>query len=121
MAVSPEEIQQIRGATDLVALIGEHVALRKSGHRWSGLCPFHAEKTPSFSVNAEEGLYYCFGCRASGDAIKFVRETHHLDFREAVQLLADKAGIELHDSGGGPGRKERQEIFEVMARAVAWY
>ncbi len=122
MTISDGEIAQVRAATDIVALISEQVALKKSGHRWSGLCPFHGEKTPSFSVNAEQGLYYCFGCRASGDAIKFVRETQHLDFRDALQFLADKAGIELHDDAAtGPARKERQEFMDAMARAVEWY
>ena len=122
MAISDSDIAQVRGATDIVALISEHVALKKSGRRWSGLCPFHGEKTPSFSVNAEEGRYYCFGCRASGDQITFVRETQHLDFLDAVRLLADRAGIELHDNANaGPARKERQELMDVMDRAVAWY
>ena len=97
MSVAPEEIAQVRAATDMVALLGEHVALRKTGQRWTGLCPFHEEKTPSFSVNAEEGLYYCFGCQASGDAITFVRETQHLDFIDAVRQLAERAGIQLHE------------------------
>jgi DNA primase len=122
MAFDDGEIAQVRAATDIVALISEQVALKKSGRRWSGLCPFHGEKTPSFSVNAEQGVYYCFGCRASGDAIKFVRETQHLDFREALQYLADKAGVELHDDAAqGPDRRDRQEYLEAMARAVAWY
>ncbi|MDE3044593.1 MAG: DNA primase, partial [Acidobacteriota bacterium] len=115
MAFSDDEIAQVRAASDLVALISETVALKRSGRRWSGLCPFHAEKTPSFSVNAEEGRYYCFGCRASGDAITWVRETHHLDFVDAVRLLADRAGIELHeDANAGPARKERQEFLQAM-------
>ncbi|MDE3065239.1 MAG: DNA primase [Acidobacteriota bacterium] len=122
MAISENEIAQVRAATDIVALISEHVALKKSGRRWSGLCPFHAEKTPSFSVNAEEGRYYCFGCRASGDQITFVREIQHLDFVDAVRQLADRAGIELHEEGsGGPARKDRQELHDAMSRAVAWY
>ena len=66
MAISESEIAQVRAATDIVALIGETVALKRTGQRWTGLCPFHGEKTPSFSVNAEEGRYYCFGCRAFG-------------------------------------------------------
>jgi DNA primase len=121
MSVSPEEIQHIRSATDLVALIGEHVALRKSGHRWTGLCPFHAEKTPSFSVNAEDGLYYCFGCRASGDAITFVRETQHLDFIDAVRQLAERAGIELHEDADAGEWGSRTVLYDVLERAVSWY
>jgi DNA primase len=122
MAISDSEIAQVRAATDIVALISEQVALKKSGRRWSGLCPFHGEKTPSFSVNAEEGRYYCFGCRASGDQITFVRETQHLDFIDALRLLADRAGIELHeDANAGPARKERQEYMAAMEKAVAWY
>ena len=122
MAISESEIAQVRSATDIVALISETVALKKSGRRWTGLCPFHGEKTPSFSVNAEEGRYYCFGCRASGDQITFVREIQHLDFMDALRLLADRAGIELHDdANAGPARKERQEALAAMERAVAWY
>jgi len=122
MAISDSEIAQVRGATDIVALISDYVALKKSGRRWTGLCPFHGEKTPSFSVNAEEGRYYCFGCRASGDQITFVREMQHLDFVDAVRLLADRAGIELHeDANAGPARKERQEFLAAMDRAVQWY
>jgi len=122
MAISDSDIAQVRAHTDIVALISEQVALKKSGRRWSGLCPFHAEKTPSFSVNAEEGRYYCFGCRVSGDQITFVREMQHLDFVEAVRLLADRAGIELHeDANAGPARKERQEYLAAMERAVEWY
>ena len=122
MAISENEIAQVRSATDIVALISEQVALKKSGRRWTGLCPFHGEKTPSFSVNAEEGRYYCFGCRASGDQITFVRETQHLDFVDAVRQLADRAGIELHeDANAGPARKDRQEFLAAMDKAVTWY
>jgi DNA primase len=122
MAISESEIAQVRSATDIVALISETVALKKSGRRWTGLCPFHGEKTPSFSVNAEEGRYYCFGCRASGDQITFVREIQHLDFMDALRQLADRAGIELHDdANAGPARKERQEAMAAMEKAVAWY
>jgi DNA primase len=122
MAISDDEIAQVRAATDLVALIGETVALKRSGQRWTGLCPFHGEKTPSFSVNAEEGRYYCFGCRVSGDAITWVREMQHLDFIDALRLLADRANIVLHeDANAGPARKERQDAMAAMDKAVAWY
>jgi len=122
MAIAQEEIAQVRASTDLVALIGEQVALRKTGRRWSGLCPFHAEKTPSFSVNAEEGLYYCFGCRASGDAITFVRETQHVDFLDAVRQLAERAGIELHeDDADAGGWRDKAVLYDAVGKAVEWY
>ncbi|MGA2473348.1 MAG: DNA primase [Acidimicrobiales bacterium] len=122
MGIPDEEVAQVRAATDIVALISEHALLKKVGRRWSGLCPFHTEKTPSFSVNAEEGFYYCFGCQESGDAITFVRAMEHLDFVDAVRLLADRAGITLHeDQEMGRDHKRRSELLEAMARAVEWY
>ncbi len=122
MAIPDEEVAQVRAATDIVGLIGEQVALRQQGRRWVGLCPFHGEKTPSFSVNAEEGLYYCFGCQASGDAISFVRATETLDFADAVRRLAERAGITLHEtSGRGVDTRWRSEMLDAMERAVAWY
>src|SRR5208337_4399569 len=109
---------QVRAATDIVGLISEHAALKKVGRRWSGLCPFHTEKTPSFSVNAQEGFYYCFGCQVSGDAISFVRAIEHLDFNDAVRSLADRAGITLHEDAEASGdRRRKAELTEAMERA----
>ncbi len=122
MAIPEEDVAAVRSATDIVALIGEHTALRRQGRRWVGLCPFHGEKTPSFSVNAEEGLYYCFGCQVSGDAFTFVRETEHVDFLEAVRLLADRAGVAIReDRGEAVARKRRSELLDALERATAWY
>jgi DNA primase len=122
MGIPDEDVAQVRAATDIVALIGEHAALKRSGRRWTGLCPFHMEKSPSFSVNAEEGFYYCFGCQASGDAITFVRATEHLDFVDAVRLLADRAGVTLHeDAEIGKDRKRRTDLLDALERAVVWY
>jgi DNA primase len=122
VGIPDEDVAQVRASTDIVALIGEHAALKKVGRRWTGLCPFHTEKSPSFSVNAEEGFYYCFGCHASGDAITFVRATEHLDFVDAVRLLADRAGVTLHeDAEAGKDRKRRTELLDAMERAVDWY
>ena len=122
MGIPDEEVAQVRAATDIVALISEHALLKKVGRRWSGLCPFHTEKTPSFSVNAEEGFYYCFGCQESGDAITFVRAMDHLDFVDAVRFLADRAGITLHeDQEMGRDHKRRSELLDAMDRAVDWY
>ncbi len=122
MAIPDEDVARVRAATDIVALIGEHAALKRSGLRWVGLCPFHTEKSPSFSVNAEEGFYYCFGCRASGDAISFVRAMEHLDFVDAVRRLADKAGITIREDGNaGPDNQRRKVFLDAMEQATQWY
>lgn len=123
MGIVDEDIARVREATDIVALISQYTQLRRVGTRWSGLCPFHAEKTPSFSVNATEGFYYCFGCAVSGDAITFVREKEQLDFVGAVESLASKAGITLRytDRNEGEGRKRQARLFELTERAAQWY
>jgi DNA primase len=122
MGIPDEDVARVRAATDIVALIGEHAALKRQGRRWVGLCPFHSEKTPSFSVNAEEGFYYCFGCQAKGDAISFVRAVEHLDFVDAVHRLADRSGITVHeDAQSGRDSQRRKAFLEVMEKAVDWY
>ena len=124
MGIVAEDVERTRSATDLVALISEHVALRRVGTRWVGLCPFHSEKTSSFSVNAELGRYYCFGCQVHGDAISFLRETEHLDFVTAVEALASRAGVALrYDTAehSGPAAKRSAALGEAMEHAVEWY
>lgn len=123
MGIVDEDIAKVRDATDIVAVVSEHVQLKRVGRRWTGLCPFHSEKSPSFSVNAEQGLYYCFGCGAKGDAITFVRETDHLDFAAAVEKLAAGSGVVLHytDSNEGDKRKQRSRLVEAMAAATDFY
>ncbi len=123
MGIVDEDIARVRQATDLVALVSEHTQLRKVGSRWSGLCPFHSEKSPSFSVNQAEGLYYCFGCRVSGDAITFLRELEGLDFVEAVERLAAKAGIALNytDRAESATRQKRKRLLVKVEEAVDFY
>jgi DNA primase len=123
VGIVDEDIARVRAATDFVALAGEHLALKRVGRGYVGLCPFHGEKSPSFSLNAELGLYYCFGCQARGDVITFVRETEHLDFVEAVELLAGRAGIALRydDEATGRDHQRRTKIHETLERAVEWY
>src|ERR1039458_2125805 len=101
MGIPDEDVAQVRAATDIVALIGEYTPLKRVGRRFVGLCPFHAEKSASFSVNGEEGLYYCFGCQASGDAITFLRAIEGCDFVEAVERLGARAGITVRQESGG--------------------
>lgn len=123
MGIVDEDVERVKDATDLVALVGEHVALKRVGRRLQGLCPFHAEKTASFSVNPEMGLFHCFGCQASGDAITFVREIEHLDFVGAVERLAARTGITLRydDRDRGPDRERKSRLTDAIAEAVAFY
>jgi DNA primase len=123
VGIQDDDIASVRAATDIVAVISEHVALKRVGRRWTGLCPFHSEKSGSFSVNAEEKLYYCFGCGAKGDVITFVREIEHLDFVGAVEKLAAKAGITLRydDENQNEGRKKRAKLLDAVGKAVEWY
>ena len=123
MTIAEEELRRVKEATDLVAVISEKVGLKRSGSRWVGLCPFHAEKTPSFSVNPALGVYHCFGCDAGGDAIQFLRETQGLTFVEAVERLAARAGIELtaEDPEAAKARQRRSALVDAMEKAVAWY
>jgi DNA primase len=123
MGILDEDVAAVRAASDIVGVISQYVQLRREGQRWKGLCPFHSEKTPSFSVNANEGVWYCFGCQARGDVITFVREVEHLGFPEAVEWLAARAGITLRysDRNEAEGRKRRARLVEIMSRAVAWY
>jgi DNA primase len=125
MSFAEEDVRAVREATDLVALISERVPLRRQGRRFVGRCPFHAERTPSFSVDAERGLYYCFGCQASGDAITFVRATEGLDFVGALRRLADRAGVALREVEDDPAealaRRRRRTLVDAVAKAAAWY
>ena len=104
----PEDIlQRIRDATDIVDLISEHVQLVKKGRNYSGLCPFHDEKTPSFSVDPDRQFYHCFGCGVGGNVFKFIQEIDRVTFVEAVKFLADRAGVALPERSG-PSREETE-------------
>ncbi|MCC6183325.1 MAG: DNA primase [Microthrixaceae bacterium] len=123
MGIVDEDIARVRESTDLVAVVSGYTQLKRVGQRWSGLCPFHNEKSASFSVNQAEGLYHCFGCKASGDAITFVREIEHLDFPGAVEWLAAKAGITLRytERDESEGRKRQNRLFSLTEQACEWY
>ena len=95
MGIVDDDIQALRAATDIVAVITKYTQLRRSGQRWVGLCPFHGEKSPSFSVNQAEGLYYCFGCRVSGDAITFLRELEGLGYNLKVLWTVSATAYEI--------------------------
>ena len=114
----------MKAAADFVQVASEHIGgIKKVGRGWSGLCPFHSEKSPSFSINPELGLYYCFGCQAGGDIVRFVQEVRHLDFVEAIEWLAAKYSIALRydDVKAGKDRQRRSTLTDAMEAAVAWY
>lgn len=123
MAIEDEDVARVRATADIVQLVTGYTQLKRVGRRWQGLCPFHSEKSPSFSVNAEEGLYHCFGCGKSGDVITFVREKEQVDFPGAVEWLAGKYGITLRytDRGETESRRRRARLIEAVESAVGWY
>jgi DNA primase len=110
-------IQEVLDKTDIVAVIGDHVRLTKKGGRWVGLCPFHAEKSPSFSVDADKGLFYCFGCQKGGSTVQFLMELDKLSFPEAMEELAKKAGIALElEEAPSEEEKEKKALIELYNR-----
>lgn len=123
MAIVDEDLERVRQTTSIVDVVQQYVALRRVGRNWVGLCPFHAERTGSFNVREETGRYKCFGCGAGGDVFTFVQEIEHVDFVNAVELLAAKSGIQLRYTTGGEGRdrQRRKGLIDVMDRAVEWY
>jgi DNA primase len=123
--ISTESLERVKQAVDIVEVISAHTDLRRQGTRWVGLCPFHEERTPSFSVDAQEKLYHCFGCGVGGDTIKFVEEKEGLGFAEAVELLADRYGIELEREREDPQaeakRQQRRRLSELLDRTATFY
>ena len=115
-------LAELRSAADIVAVINDHTTLKKAGRSWKGLCPFHNERTPSFTVDRDKGLYHCFGCGAGGDVIRFVREIDRLDFPEAVEALAGRFGVTIpHRERRGPREDRRDRILEAVAAAQRFY
>lgn len=131
MKISPRSIEEVREAANIVEAASEFTALRRSGARFTGLCPYpdHSEKTPSFSVNPDKGFYYCFGCQRGGDAIKLVSELKNLSFVESVTYLAERSGVELEMEGQSPEEMQaarqknlrRRASYKALAAAAAYY
>jgi DNA primase len=123
--IKPESVEAVKAAIDMVELVSARTQLKRAGGRYTGRCPFHEERTPSFSVNPGEKLYYCFGCGAGGDAITFVRETEQLDFGQAVEWLADRFRVPLEYEEGtrvdDERRRRRDRLSAVLERATTFY
>jgi DNA primase len=114
-------VERVRAASDIVEVIGQSVPLRRSGRNWMGRCPFHEEKTPSFSVHGERQFYHCFSCKAGGDVFTFVMESEKVGFLEAVEMLSRRAGIPVPERRSGEGRGQRARLLEALEAAAAAY
>ncbi len=115
--IRQDDIELVKERTEVVKLVGQYLTLKKTGHdSMSGLCPFHQEKTPSFSVSPAKQVFYCFGCGKGGDAITFLRELEHLTYVEAVERLASQAGVSLRYEGDSPAeRRQAQRRAALIA------
>lgn len=123
MRLPPEKIEEIRNSIDIVELIGAFVMLKKRGKNYVGLCPFHNEKTPSFTVSSEKQMYHCFGCGAGGNLISFVMEFEKISFIEAVKFLAEKTGISLpvHTHEYDAAANEQEELYSACKAAGLFF
>src|SRR4051794_27463293 len=126
--ISPETIALVKERTDIVALVAETVKLKRMGRRFLGLCPFHQEKSPSFNVNAERGVFHCFGCKESGGAVDFVMKVEGHTFPEAIRMLAERAGIEVAETltdqerrEAGAARKAKDDLYGVNGSAGTFF
>ncbi len=113
-------VERVRTASDIVDIVGQTVPLRRVGRNFMGRCPFHEEKSPSFSVNGERQFYHCFGCKAGGDVFKFIMETEKVGFLEAVELLSRRAGIPIPERRAGE-RSKRAPLLEALDAAATAY
>jgi DNA primase len=120
MAFPEGFIDEVRRTADIVRLVSDHVGLKKMGHSWKGLCPFHDEKTPSFNVRSEPPLFHCFGCGEGGDVFKFVMLHERAGFPEAVEQVARRFGVPVPENryDGGPDRKQREEMLALLEAAA---
>ena len=122
--IAPEFIDELLARTDIVEVVQSRVVLKKTGQNYTGLCPFHKEKSPSFSVSQDKQFYYCFGCQASGSALKFIMEFERLEFLAAIEMLAGNAGMQVPQtsSQGSPERNERRKsIYNILEQSAHFY
>jgi len=114
--ISNQTTQEVRSRASIVEVVSDYVTLKKAGQNYSGLCPFHSEKSPSFSVNEEKGVFYCFGCQAGGDVFKFLMLYDGLTFPESIERLAARYGIPVEVSESGDGSKRRSSAASATGR-----
>ena len=119
-----ELISQIKDRLDIVDVVSQQVVLKKSGNHYWGLCPFHKEKTPSFSVNPQLGIYKCFGCGEGGDALSFIMKTKNIEFMDLVKELAEEFGLEMPKNlqrSGEASKDVKEQMINANAQAVEFF
>ncbi|MBU0574604.1 MAG: DNA primase [Candidatus Margulisbacteria bacterium] len=114
-------IEDIKDKADLVGVIGEYVSLKKRGKNYLGLCPFHGEKTPSFTVSPEKKLWHCFGCGEGGNIFDFIMKSEQMEFADAVRFLGDRVGVFVEEAKGGTGGGLKKRLFEILEHACKFY
>lgn len=123
--IPEEKISEIRAAANILDVVSERVLLKKAGKNWTGLCPFHSEKTPSFTVSPDKQIYYCFGCGAGGNVISFLMKVEGLSFPESLRALASKYGVDIPEKELAPEQKrrlsERERLFEINSMASSFF
>lgn len=123
--IPEEKISEIKNAADIVDIVSEAVLLKKAGKNHIGLCPFHSEKTPSFTVSPDKQIFYCFGCGTGGNVFSFLMKQEGLSFPEAVRGLGKRYGIDIPDRPLSPEQKkkisERESLFDINRRAMEFY
>jgi len=115
-----DQIEEVKGKTDIVSLIGEYIEVKKAGRNYKAICPFHSEKTPSFMISPELQIYKCFGCQAGGDAFAFLKEYEGMEFGEALKFLADRAGVKL-ERISRTDTSEKEKIIEINNLTSRFY
>ncbi len=123
MALSPQWLDELRARVTLSGVIQRTTRLTKAGREWKACCPFHNEKSPSFTVNDEKGFYHCFGCGAHGDVIRWMTDQRGLQFMDAIKELASEAGMEVPapDPRAAKAAEQRDSLHDVMQAAQDWF
>ena len=120
MWYSDDVIEEVRSRNDIVDIVSQYVKLKRSGSNYVGLCPFHNEKTPSFSVSQSKQFYYCFGCGAGGNVFSFVMQYDNCSFQEALQMLAERSGVALPEADRSEASRQASEKGRRCSRSISW-
>src|SRR3989338_6033931 len=121
MMISNQTIDDIRNKADIVSVISEYVPLKKRGRNYLGLCPFHSEKTASFTVSPEKQLFHCFGCGEGGNVFAFMMKAENIGFAEAVAELGEKIGVKVGRTAPSTSSSEKEKIYSVMLLAAKFF